>query len=253
MAKDGAQWFEYDWQVEGVPARFAVDLALLDADRLAKPALLYVSCEARKTDAESLTAFQTARAEALRARIAKAVSPFYAGYIEMEAQRQYYFYIRNEREFERARELAEKEPFLACRAGFAPEPDWLTYDSLLYPDAAKLQTERNRDLIALMRKNGDNLTTVRRVTFTLFFATEHTMLMFAEQARLSGFAVAGPVYAPERELAYGSAIVRVSTLEKREIDALTTRAIRIAEQYGGELAQWDSPVIRRGGPLMQGK
>jgi hypothetical protein len=92
---------------------------------------------------------------------------------------------------------------------------------------------------------------VRRVTFSLFFATESIMLLFAEQARLSGFAIAGPVYEPEHELAYGAAIVRLSTLDKAEIDSLTTRAVRIAEKYGGELRYWESPVVRRGGPIME--
>lgn len=251
MAYDRAQWFEYDWQVEGEPACFAVDLALADVPRSERPLLLYVSCQSKKSSAQRLSAFETTRAEALCAKVKKALGALYAGYIEMEAQRQYYFYIHNAGEFRQAEALADKEPFLACRAGFAPEEDWLTYDSLLYPDAAKLQTERNRELIGLMRKNGDCINTVRRVTFTLFFSTEHIMLMFAEQARLSGFAVAGPVYAPEREFAYGSAVVRISTLDKREIDGLTTRVIRLAEQFGGELDQWDAPVIRRGGPLMQ--
>ena len=45
----------------------------------------------------------------------------------------------------------------------------------------------------------------------------------------AGFALAGPVYEPEHELAYGIKIVRLATLDKQEIDTLTTRAIRIAE------------------------
>ena len=108
-----------------------------------------------------------------------------------------------------------------------------------------------RDQIALLVKNGDSVKGLRRVSFALFFATESIMLLFAEQARLSGFALAGPVYEPEYELAYGTKIVRLATLDKTEIDALTTRAIRIAEKYGGELRYWDSPVVRRGGPIME--
>lgn len=247
-----AQWFEYDWPIEGETARFAVDMELTDMQSEAWPCLSYLSCESRRKDAPSLNAIETARAEAVKNAFLRDTSCLYAGYIETGAQRQYYFYS-HERNAQRVlAQLAGKEKlFLACRAGAAEEPSWVTYRSLLYPDAAKLQTERNRELIALMRKNGDGIVSLRRVSFSLFFPTENIMLLFTEQARLSGFAISGPVYEPEHELAYGVTVVRLSTLEKPKIDELTTRAIRIAQKYGGELRYWDSPVVRRGGPIME--
>lgn len=247
-----AQWFEYDWPIEGDTARFAVDMALTDMQSEAWPYLSYISCESRRKDATSLNALETARAEAIRKTFLKNTSCLYAGYIETGAQRQYYFYAHDKSAERTLASIAQKEKLLlVCRAGAAQEPSWVTYRSLLYPDAAKLQTERNRDHIELMRKNGDGIVSLRRVSFSLFFPTESIMMLFAEEARLSGFAISGPVYEPEHELAYGMTIVRLSTLEKPGIDELTTRAIRIAERYGGELRYWDSPVVRRGGPIME--
>jgi hypothetical protein len=246
-----AQWFRYDWPIEGVSARFTVDMELADIPGWEWPFLLYLSCESRRKGAPSLNAVESARAESLKKSFLKKTACLYAGFIEVGTQRQFYFYTREKRAKRPLDELAERERILLCRSGGAEEPEWITYRQLLYPDAAKLQTERNRDQIELLRKNGDCLTSVRRVTFSLFFATESIMLLFAEQARLSGFAIAGPVYEPEYELAYGAAIVRLSTLDKAEIDSLTTRAVRIAEKYGGELRYWESPVVRRGGPIME--
>lgn len=245
-----AQWFGYDWPIEGARARFTVDLALTDVPAEEWPILLYLSCESRRKDASSLNAIESALAEGLKKRFLKDGRSLYAGCIETGAQRQFYFYTGEKRTKKQIDELAARERILACRTGGANEPDWVTYCQLLYPDAAKFQTERNLGQIELLKKNGDSLVGLRRVTFSLFFATENIMMLFAEQARLSGFAIDKAVYEPEHELAYGIAIVCLSTLDKAKIDALTTRAIRIAEQYGGELRYWESPVVRRGGPIM---
>ena len=246
-----AQWFGYDWPIEGAYAHFAVDMELTDIPSWEWPVLLYLSCESKRKGASSLNAIESARADSLQRSFVKKTACLYAGSIEVGAQRQFYFYAREKRAKKQLDETAERERILKGRSGGAEEPQWVTYRQLLYPDAAKLPTERNRDQIALLRKNGDTLTGVRRVRFSLFFATESIMLLFGEQARLSGFAIAGPVYEPEHELAYGVSIVRLSTLEKPEIDSLTTRAIRIAEKYGGELRYWDSPVVRHSGPIME--
>lgn len=245
-----AQWFRYDWPIEGVEAHFEVDMQLADILSEEWPILLYLSCESKRQGATALNALESTRAEGLKKSFIRQGICLYAGAIEIGAQKQFYFYAQEKRDKKKLDELTERERGLVCRAGGAEEPQWVTYRSLLYPDAAKLQTERNRDQIAFLRKNGDSIKGLRRVTFNYFFATETIMQLFAEQARLSGFAIAGPVYSPEYELAYGVSIVRLSTLEKHEIDALTTRGIRIAEKYGGELRYWDSPVVRRGGPIM---
>lgn len=245
-----AQWFGYDWPIEGAPARFAVDMALEDTPFEAFPILLYLSCESRRENAAGLNAIESARAERLKKRFLKESECLFAGLIETGRQRQFYFYAREKRTRKLLADLAAGERKLDCRAGGAQEPEWTTYRQLLYPDAAKLQTERNRAQIDLLKKNGDCLVGLRRVTLSLFFATEGIMLLFSEQARLSGFAIAKAVYEPDHELAHGVAIVRLSTLDKPEIDALTTRAIRIAEKYGGELRYWDAPVVRRGGPIL---
>ncbi len=244
------QWFEYDWPLDGKPARFMVDLALSGAPRDGRPVLLSISCESRRGKAEALSGFESARAEALCRKVCKALAAYYAGFIETGAQRQYYFYVRERDMLAEAEALAGKAPFLLCQAGCAEEPRWTTYEKLLYPDAAKLQTEENRKRIALMLAHGDHAGAARRIALFMFFPTETAMLLFSEQARLSGFAVGEPVFAPEHALAYGVSIVRIARLHKPAVDELTTRAIRIAEQFGGELRYWEAPMAKRGGPFM---
>lgn len=244
------QWFDYEWPLDGRDARFRVDLALASAPQAERPVLVYVSCESKRAKADSLNALETGRAEAVCKKCLKALAPFYAGYIETGAQRQYYFYVKEAELLDEADRIAEKELFLECRAGMQQEPGWATYKKLLYPDAAKLQTEDNRKRINLMTEHGDNPAAARRIALFLFFHTETAMLLFSEQARISGFAVGDPVFTPEFDRAYGVRIMRIAPLKKKEIDELTTRAIRIAEKFDGELRYWEAPMAKRGGPLM---
>lgn len=245
-----AQWYEYDWPLDGREAHFAVDLSLSDMDSETYPLLVYVSCAPKKKGARAFSALESSLAEGLCKRIEKRLSPVYAGFIEIRAKRQFYFYFADASALPELERIAEKQPMLNVRISSVDEPEWITYRSLLYPDAAKLQTERNRDHIEFMRSHGDAVMGSRRVTFSLFFATEVIMLRFSEQARLSGFAVEGPVFDPDSELAYGVKLVCISSIRKRDIDGLTTRAIRIAETYGGELRSWDAPLVKRGNPIL---
>lgn len=240
-----AHWFEYDWNIEGHEAYFVVDMTLPNVPRNGRTTLVYVSCEAKKNDAQALSSFEIGRAETVLKKLIKALSPLYAGFIEFGAQRQYYLYCKELADLEKAEEIAAREPFLICRAGAQEEAHWATYVKLLYPDAAKLQTEENRKHIALLKEHGDNANASRRIVLYLFFLTEQTMMLFAEQARLSGFAVGNPVYTPENNLAYGISLVRITTMNKREVDEITTRAIRIAEKFDGELSYWDAQVMRK--------
>ena len=78
---------------------------------------------------------------------------------------------------------------------------------------------------------------------------ESLVSLFAEEARLSGFAIGESEFRPEFEEPHGIKLQCISTLDKREIDALTTKAIRIAAKYEGHLEYWDSPVVPKKSPL----
>lgn len=180
------QWFEYDWPLDGRPARFVVDLALSGVPHDGRPVLLYVSCESKRGKADALSGLESARAEAVCKKLCKALAPYYAGFIETGAQRQYYFYMKERAMLEDAERIAGKEHFLLCRAGCAEEPHWATYQKLLYPDSAKLQTEENRKRIELMLAHGDSPAVARRVSLFLFFSTEATMLLFPSRRGFRG-------------------------------------------------------------------
>ena len=135
------------------------------------------------------------------------------------------------------------------QAGASDDPEWNTYLNLLYPDAAKYYTETNRKNAQLYRKNGDCITAVRRLTLHMAFSLETLVPRFAEEARLSGFAIGDAEFNPDIDLPYGVKLHIISSLLNEDLDKYTTLAIYTAERYGGRLLYWESPIIPKNSPL----
>jgi len=249
MAKiqETANWLTYDWEVEEQPARYCVDLALADlAPDSGREILLYLCCASRDPKSMSLTPGEDRKAQKLLDKCLKTLDCAYAGYIETDAQRQYYFYVDSEEKLDGVNAMLEKEKKLLVDAGIQKEPKWQTYFKLLYPDAAKYQTVKNREVIALLKKRGDAITPTRRVNLHVAFRSEILRLTFEEEARLAGFAIGHAEFHPEQENAHGVTLHTVSGLKTREIDKLTTRTIRLAEKFHGELMHWDCQFVPGG-------
>ena len=243
MKQHQPQWFTYDWQIDGDDAQFCADLSLYDfAPDLQNGVLLYMNCAA-KDAGKPLDAALERRAEGVLKKCLKAAIPLYAGYIRTSDAKQFYFYVPETRYLAALEEVAKKERGLYCRAGAQAEPEWQTYFRLLYPDAAKLQTEQNRLHIALLKKHGDNPAAARRVRFHVFFPSEPIVKYFGEEARQKGYAVGENAYMPELENPYGVSLHKIATLDKKEIDRLTTEIIRLAENYEGMIKDWDCQLI----------
>ena len=240
-------WFEYDWKFEGDSAVYGVDLDLFDAAREEElPFLFDFSCA--RPDGEPLSRGDTARAERLQRKCA-AFLPCYAGCISTDFRLWFFFYGPGPEAMGAVEALEMKERKLACYTGCRREADWRTYFRLLYPDAAKFQTELNREALAVYEKGGDVMNTPRRITLHLFFPAEPLLNQFTEAARLAGFAVGKSQFAPEYGLPHGISLYRIAPLDKRRIDALTTRAIRLAERFEGKLVHWNCQLIPKKRPL----
>ena len=165
----------------------------------------------------------------------------YVGSIKTKKQVQYYFYAKSNAMLDEAKALAKKQRSLRCRVDCIHEPMWDTYFNVLCPDDAKKQTEKNRETLELMEKHGYSLSSTRRISLHMYFPSEPKLLEFAEAARLGGFAIGDTEFMPEQTLPHGIIIIHLSSLRKKEIDDITTRAIVLAKQYGGTLNYWDCP------------
>ncbi len=245
MHKD---WFYYDWNMDGAPAEFAVDMELSGAAPFGThPVLLYIRCDMRNECELSRRALR--HIASIEKKCMRQLDPYFVGFIRDALRYGMFFYVSKRKQLQILEEIAQKERYLHCITGCDVDPEWQTYFKLLYPDAARLYTETNRKQIELYKKHGDGITPARRVTLSVFFPTEALVPIFAEEARLSGFAIGESEFRPEYEDPHGVKLQCVSTLNKREIDALTTRAIRIAEKYEGHLEYWESPLVPKKSPL----
>ena len=240
------EYFTYDWHMDDAPAQFLVDMGLSEAELARRPYLLYVQGKSR--DGE-LSPREMKRLDELEKKCRKKLDAIFAGSIHTAERGVFFFYAKEEGALEAAQLIAAKEKILQCAAGLREEPERATFQKILYPDAARLFTEQNRKQLLLLKKHGDTMTASRRITLHVFFPAEPLVGLFAEDARVSGFAVGEYEYEPEQELPYGVALCRVSSLDKADIDALTTQAIRLAARYEGTLSYWNCPIVGKISPF----
>lgn len=241
-------WYYYDWQMDGDPAEFAVDTRFFDkAPYENRPVLLHMRCEMK--DGTELNGRGRRHIVRLEKKCKSDLKALYAGYIEDAYRRVMFFYTDKASRIEVLDDMADRERYLYCSAGASDDPEWNTYLNLLYPDAAKYYTETNRKNAQLYRKNGDCITAVRRLTLHMAFPLETLVPQFAEEARLSGFAIGDAEFNPDIDVPYGVKLHIISSLLNEDLDKYTTLAIYTAERYGGRLLYWESPVIPKNSPL----
>ena len=248
-----SNWYSYDWELLGHPAAFHVDLAYQEEfDTLGDfTTLLYVSCFSLLPGAQAFTARQKRQLDGvlrdcLKVLAGKAV---YVGFIDVEAQRRYYFYTSDARLLVPLMHVGQEQGDFRVESVKAAEPNRQTYYRLLAPDAAKRQANDNLRYIASLRARGDDTAALRRVNLHFFLPTVQGRTLFARDAKNLGFAIGADDYIAERELPYYLALHRISALETRALTRLTTDAIAAAEAYGGVMDHLDSAFVPKRGWL----
>ncbi len=246
--KKSTDWLEYDWPFEGSAALYEADMSLDGSPRPEMGVCVEVSCLTRDVKRTELNSREKRHADQLLERIAK-LDTVFCGVVSTNAMVMGVYYVCLANHIEPIKELCDHEKVVIASVAYKEDGDYSTYYKLLFPDEAKLWTIENGKRIEFYQKLGDSLSPARKLTFNVYFPTEQLMLLFSEQARLSGFALGDRVYQPEQELSHGVRLHRIGTLIKPEIDQCTTRIVRIAKRCEGELMYWEAPVTRSGSPL----
>ena len=248
-----SDWLSYDWELGGLPARFHVDMSYMEAfDTLGDfTTLLYASCYSLAPGASAFTPRELRRLDdvlkdCLNAMGGKAA---YVGYIDVQAQRRYYFYVSDPRLLVPLMGVGEQTDRFRMECVKADEPNRQTYYRLLAPDRAKLQGADNALYIRSLKDRGDDNSAMRRVNLHLYFPSAKNRELFIQDAKRMGFAIGRSDYIPERDLPYYQVVHAVSPLEWKAVTALTTRAVYGAETYGGALEHCDSGFVPKRGWL----
>lgn len=244
-----SEWFLYDWEVKGKNARFYVDLGCTERFR-ADPtynALLYVSCDSRIQDASSFTNREYRRLKSLLAKCKETLgeTAIFTGMLDIGARRQFFFYVNDARQLVELYEFCEKEKLLAMSCGKEDEPAQKTYFDFLYPDQAKRQSVKNRIYIEAVEDRGDDISAARRINLYFYFPSDQARYRFGREAMLAGFALGETDFIPERDPSYYITLHTMGTLELTAVNAMTTRAIDIADGYSGVMDHLDAAFVSR--------
>lgn len=246
-----SDWYVYDWDLQGLPACFHVDLQYVEQfDTLGDfTTLLYVSCYPKKAEANTFSPREMRALDSVGKECVKILGAqcAFVGWIDIEAQRRYYFYTSDARLLVPLMAYCSEEDEFRLECFKAEEPNRQTYYRLLVPDAAKRQSVDNEAYIASLRSRGDDSSAYRRVNLHFYFPSANGRSLFGENAKAMGFAIGETDYIPEREPSYYIVLHAVSPLDKSAITELTTRAIYAAEAYGGVLEHLDSAFIPKRG------
>ena len=224
-----ADWFVYDWDLQGLPAQFHVDMKYVEEfDALGDfTTLLYVSCYPKKPEAQSFSRRDMRLLDTVGkdcTRILGEQSAF-VGFIDITAQRRYYFYTPDARLLVPLMAYCSEEDDLRLECFKALEPNRQTYYRLLVPDHAKRQSVDNATYIESLRQRGDDNSAFRRVNLHFYFPSANGRSLFGENAKAMGFAIGTTDYIPEREPSYYSVLHTISPLELEAVTELTTKAI----------------------------
>lgn len=249
MPKTTKNYFTYDWKFEDKPAVYRIDLDFLECARIRVRSgvieekeitpLLSVIIGNRR---QSVLGEKEARKiiETVQRLAAKSCSCL-VGIIQCGLVLRLYLYEGDIGSLDKFSALIAAEKGFKNECVLEDEIDYYTYRRLLLPDAAKIQTEYNRENLEFLRERGDTMAP-RRLNIHMAFRNEPASMDFAIKARENGFAVGVHEDTGDNEFAFGLVVYKVCALEKSEVDALTTEIIHIAAFYGGKLMFWDCPA-----------
>lgn len=247
-----SNWFAYDWELRGAPARFQVDLAFAEPDSACRryATLLYVSCDARRADAGSFSFWERRHLAPVLARCSTLLDGHgqHVGTIALPAHTRYYFYADDARLIVPIYEFCTDYAGLRLACAKADDPQQQTYFQLLYPDAAKRQSVANRSWIDARRTQGDDLQAPRRIDLTFSFPTAQARAAFSAEAASLGFTAGRVGFDEAQEAPYTQTLHASASLELRALTEWTTRGIAAAQPLGGTLCGLDAVFLSKKRP-----
>jgi regulator of RNase E activity RraB len=173
----------------------------------------------------------------------------YVGRCTTDGFRDFYFYVaRTEGWEQRVADCMSFFPGYAFEALAREEPDWLTYLSYLYPNAAQWQTISNRRVCDALLHNGDPLIEAREIDHWAYFPDESCRNAFVEEALGLGYALRSIHRTDDDERPWCAQVWRIDVPGFDRIDAATTPLFDLAGKFDGYYDGWESVVLGSGQP-----
>ena len=241
-------WLRYEWEWDNQEAVFQVDLQYWELlSTLGYSHLVYVSCAPRDAQSTEFSRKESRATTALQHKLCTQLEDdaIFVGGIGLKNLVQFYFYTSNETLIQRVSAVCRSESALQVTCGHASDSKYATYYCLLFPDDAKLQSVENASFIRTMQRRNGDLTLVRQVRLLMAFPTEDACDRFINTAPHAGFSVGLRESVGSTTHPYRVTILSYATLQLRDLNRCTARAIRAALPFDGVLDHIDADFIPR--------
>ena len=245
------KWNFYLCNVNDKLASIYLDLALREVVPIdSRPWLLWVWVDLKTPRPDGLSRSDEAPVlyqieDALTATISASCRATLAGRITTDGRREFYFYAEENSGFSAAAHQA-LSAFEGYRfeLGSKYEPDWNQYLNVLYPSPEELQRIGNRDVLDVMKRNGDSPAIPREVVHWIFFEAAACRSLFRSEIEGLGYRIDSESEV-ETATPYSIAVSRTQSIEPDEIDGTVLELFRLAQRFSGEYDGWESPVTKQ--------
>ncbi len=242
------KWNSYICNVNDKLASVFLDIALATSAPLQeKPWLLWVWVymkEPREDGLSSQGEFEMLckLEDALKSELS-ALKVTLAGRITTQGRREFYFYGPSEGSFRSTVQSALNQ-FRGYEfdVGSRLDPRWSQYFQVLFPSDIDFERMKNRDVLDVLQKHGDDHSAVRNVRHWLYFATAQQREYFVSSAKAFGYKVERTSEISDRGNEFGVELSKEQNVIPTSIDGTTIELLRLAKQFGGEYDGWETQV-----------
>ena len=183
--------------------------------------------------------------DALSERLAAEFGAILSGRITTQGRREFYYYgERNDGLAESVAQVLANFEGYRFEVGFQRESDWNQYLNVLYPSDEQLQGMKNRDVLDLLERQGDDHSIVREVSHRIYFPTDSARNEFLIDATVLGYRVLNCLDCTGT-LPFGVDIVRNQAVTSEAIDQAVIELFRLANRHNAEYDGWGTTAEKR--------
>ena len=242
-------WKSYFCNVNDKLASVFVNLALRsEAPVLSKPSLLWVWIyfqtprpDGLSDGSEAPTLFKIE--DALNLHIGRTCQAVSCGRVTTSGRREFYFYAETNKGFASAVKAALSS-FTEYKFDLGDQEDslWEHYLNVLYPSPDDLERIKNRDVLDVLKEQGDVHTAAREVQHWMYFPSETSRALFRTEVAKAGFKIESESQI-EGDNPFGISVTRTQPVAQEAIDATVMELLQLTEQFEGEYDGWETRVI----------
>jgi regulator of RNase E activity RraB len=181
--------------------------------------------------------------DALKAAIVPLDARF-VGRTTSAGTRDFYFYCADAEPVGTAlAEAMEAFPDYSAEFFSAHDADWKTYLEFLHPSERDRQLIQDRRTCDALEREGDDLTTVRKIDHWIYLPDQNAAGDFLAAARSLGYREESP---PERASGPLPCLVCISkhtSAQVADVNETTMELLDLAQRFGGDYDGWESPVM----------